>query len=215
MDNTKFRIANVVPPNERPHWTRALSDKEMLEETAQRARRHIGDGFRLKKRGDEDFGPRLDLKNMLKRVDQREEHLDFGDRLVVVSLEDDFKFWIRSVKVKARIVDTIGNKDIDKIHSGLWDWNPNLESWGICNRRYIAGTKKWSQHSPWKDGPMGKGANAEDIYAKSKAAGDEIVRALHRMKVPVGLILWWEDDHFDHVHYEGHTQRGGTPARSC
>lgn len=91
--------------------------------------------------------------------------------------------------------------------------NSQLISLGVCNRRYIAGTKVWSQHS-W--------CNAWDISVPA-AAGinvryavlDQVAAFLRREKtagrLPVGAILWRIPAHYDHIHVDGSPKRTGTP----
>lgn len=80
----------------------------------------------------------------------------------------------------------------------------DLWSGGIYNRRKIAGSKTWSQHS-W--------GNALDLMTRDLATGDR-VRAWLRSNalwLPVGTVLWRVPAHFDHLHIEGKPKRRGVP----
>jgi hypothetical protein len=103
---------------------------------------------------------------------------------------------------------------VTEISAALFDRFAGLVvSWGIYNRRPIAGTLTWSQHS-W--------GNAEDI---SNAAGTSRMSTLDSVyrwmvaersagRLPLGTILWRVRDHYDHIHYEGLPKQFGTPPLS-
>lgn len=83
-----------------------------------------------------------------------------------------------------------------------------LWSGGIYNRRYIAGTKTWSQHAY---------GNAYDIMVKNKEIGDKVFDYLMKMKtngVKIGTVLWQVPAHYDHLHIEPARKRRGTPPRT-
>jgi hypothetical protein len=127
---------------------------------------------------------------------------------------------------------TDGNSDIDKIFTWLVE-NENGRNGGICNKRNIAGSSQWSQHSPW--GPPDPGSNAVDWFAIPDTM-DQLYEEGHRLanaasqepgSVPVGLILcgstaWapgvgWHPssaEYHRHLHIQGRRERSGTP-RSC
>jgi hypothetical protein len=130
-------------------------------------------------------------------------------------------------------VQTEGNADIDKIFTWLVR-NENGRNGGICNRRNIAGSSSWSQHSPWP--PPDPGSNAVDWFA-SPDTMDELYEQAHRLagaasrepsSVPVGLILVgsqkWEPgsgfsqsgaEYHRHLHIQGRRTRTGSPQSSC
>lgn len=104
---------------------------------------------------------------------------------------------------------------IDPISDAVHAEFSQLVSWGKWNRRPIAGTNIWSQHS-W--------ANAEDIadpndlYASPLL--DEVAAWLrYHRKVgtvfgdgaKVGTVLWRVRNHWDHIHYERAPKQSGTP----
>lgn len=64
---------------------------------------------------------------------------------------------------------------------------------GVYNRRPIAGTNVWSQHS-W--------ANALDLHVDSLEDGDTVHAYLSEHKTALGIrvLLWRVTAHFDHVH---------------
>lgn len=77
---------------------------------------------------------------------------------------------------------------------------------GVYNRRPIAGTSTWSQHS-W--------GNAWDIGVKDPTTGDRVHSYLAAKRLaralPIGTILWRVRNHFDHIHVEGVPKQTGTP----
>ena len=102
-----------------------------------------------------------------------------------------------------------------EVRSALWSKfaDVGLVSWGIYNRRPIAGSTIWSQHS-W--------ANAEDISIPAAYGSlyrmtqlDKISAWIHTQRatgsLPIGNSLWRVADHFDHIHYEGSPKFTGTP----
>jgi hypothetical protein len=89
-----------------------------------------------------------------------------------------------------------------------WFDSGRLRQWGVYNRRYIAGTRTWSQHA-W--------GNAWDIGIPRMADGDVLYSWLLQQRrvgaLPIGTILWRVPDHFDHIHVEGTPKQTGTPPR--
>lgn len=78
---------------------------------------------------------------------------------------------------------------------------------GQYNRRKIANTNTWSQHS-W--------ANAPDIHVQSLADGDIIYAWLVQNKAALGIrnILWRVTNHYDHLHVDVWPKGVGTPPYS-
>jgi hypothetical protein len=101
-------------------------------------------------------------------------------------------------KIRTAILDEFGVEFDD----GL------LRNLGVYNRRKIAGSQTWSQHS-W--------GNAWDIGVRSWSMddGDRLVAWLRKERdsgqLPIGLILWRVKDHFDHIHVEGKPKWTGVP----
>jgi hypothetical protein len=87
---------------------------------------------------------------------------------------------------------------------------PTAYSLGTYNRRKIAGSTRWSQHS-W--------ANAEDVGVGSLELGDSVFRWLEQNAVRLNLRhfsgwrpgLWRIPYHYDHLHIEGLPTKTGTP----
>jgi hypothetical protein len=81
---------------------------------------------------------------------------------------------------------------------------------GTYNRRRIAGTSKWSQHS-W--------ANALDLHVNTIAQGDRVAAWLteHEEELGIKLVLWRHPNHWDvppplrHVHVDFWPKGIGTP----
>ena len=86
-----------------------------------------------------------------------------------------------------------------------------LYSLGVYNRRFIAGTRIWSQHSwgnAWNVGVRrderhrgGAGDRLNTWLLAERRAGRLLIR----------LILWRIRRHFDHLHIEGAPKKRGTP----
>jgi len=85
---------------------------------------------------------------------------------------------------------------------------------GQYNRRPIAGTKVWSQHS-W--------GNALDLHvsvgradAVEKANGDRIAKWLRSNKTALGVkaVIWWTTSHYDHIHVDFWPKGHSTPPKS-
>jgi len=214
----RYIVATGTDSRHKPHWTRPGGQAAALDALDRRAKRRRAGGFRLKERGDRNYGRRVDYRELRSRARARMGHLRIGEVLQVLNEGNLDVYLVRAIQIEAIVPDTVGNRAIDKIHGALWSWRPKLNSWGICARRKIAGTTTWSQHSPWPRGPNGKGSNAEDVQARTMAEGDAVAAKLRRLKqdgLPVGLILWRVPSHYDHVHYQGEPERTGQPRSSC
>lgn len=88
---------------------------------------------------------------------------------------------------------------------------PTAYTMGTYNRRKIAGSSAWSQHS-W--------SNAEDIGVGTLALGDEVLAWLQANATRLGLrrfgirrrpALWKVKNHYDHLHVEGLPTMTGIP----
>jgi hypothetical protein len=53
-----------------------------------------------------------------------------------------------------------------------------------------------------------------DIMVPNRATGDRVAAYLRAngSRLSVGNVLWWVDDHYDHVHVEGFPLGTGTPS---
>lgn len=110
----------------------------------------------------------------------------------------------------------MGTPALDQIRKALWAEyaGTSLVSWGVWNRRRIAGSTSWSQHA-W--------GNAEDVSSPTAKGLDHRTELLddvaawlrgHRAVLPIGTVLWQTKDHYDHVHYEAVPKMKGTPPKS-
>ena len=150
-----------------------------------------------------------------------------GD-VILLDIEDyPYTIGTRIIDVSPPTKQTEGNSDIDKIFTWLIN-NKKGRNGGICNRRSIAGTSTWSQHSPWP-GPD-PGSNAVDWFS-SPDTMDELYDQGHdvvRANLPIGLVLVgnqaWEPgrgwhlssaEYHRHLHIQGQPERGGSPQGSC
>lgn len=99
-------------------------------------------------------------------------------------------------------------KQVTESRYDTWFDSGRLRQWGVYNRRYIAGTRTWSQHA-W--------GNAWDIGIPRLADGDVVAAWLIAQRragtLPIGTILWRVPDHFDHIHVEGSPKQTGTPPK--
>lgn len=77
----------------------------------------------------------------------------------------------------------------------LQRYGPLVTKVGQYNRRPIAGTTTWSQHS-W--------GNALDFHVRNKAHGDQIADWLRANAKALGVrtTLWWVRSHYDHIHVD-------------
>lgn len=208
-------------------WTRPKDLRAALRILRRRARRAGASTLALKRRGSDRWGrPRtLDeglarLREILPRAPVGEVwwvRLDYGPQVLTV----------RVVAPTARVAETAGNSRIDRIYGEVTArWQ--VESWGICNRRYIDGTTTWSQHCPWP--APDPGSNAWDIHAsrrRMRKIADELARNAEAWGV--GRVIYdgrvWDRTrgwhvspgigHQDHIHVEGYPERSGTPRGSC
>ena len=93
---------------------------------------------------------------------------------------------------------------------------PGAVSWGVYNRRYIAGTRIWSQHA-WGNAidVSNFGGIAAELYPRF-AYLDRVYEWLKakRDELPIGTVLWRVPAHFDHIHVEGLPKQYGSPPAS-
>lgn len=100
---------------------------------------------------------------------------------------------------------------IRRLISEVYPRFPRAFTMGTYNRRKIAGSNTWSQHS-W--------ANAEDIGVPTLTDGDAVFAWLKLNATRLGLrrfglrrrpALWRVRNHFDHLHVEGRPKKKGIP----
>lgn len=156
-----------------------------------------------------------------------------GD-VVLIDIEDyPYTVSTRVINDEQPTIASDGNHDIDKI----WTWllrNEKGRNGGICNRRPIAGSSTWSQHSPWPSPDPGSNAVDWFSYPDTMDAlydqGARLATAARTdpVEVPVGLILvgskaWtpsagWHTsgaEYHRHLHIQGRKTRTGTPRAAC
>lgn len=80
---------------------------------------------------------------------------------------------------------------------------PALIDGGYYNRRKIAGTQTWSQHA-W--------GNATDLFGE-RALLDATAKYCrdNKTRLRINNILWWQRDHYDHIHLDFIPKQTGTP----
>lgn len=101
---------------------------------------------------------------------------------------------------------TPGLKQIAELVFAEFGDDPALSNGGVYNKRYIAGTTKWSQHAY---------GNAIDLMIGSDMhLGDQIARFLRANERRVGgycELLWRVPSHYDHIHVSASPCRAGNP----
>jgi hypothetical protein len=221
----KYRVAEQAP---NPNWAKygLMNLTDAMDQVRKLAgtRPNQGDGYRFRDYDPHDpYGRLRDLDEVMRVLRKQASHSDVGLVGSVKSVKSHRAWLVRKVHVKARVINTFGNDDIDKIHTYIWReyGNADPESWGVYNRRLIAGSSSWSQHAYCPP-------NAEDVhFDSSNVMGEcahDIARKAGNGELPCGVILWAEHsllsgsivaDHWDHFHYEGRTERQGTPPSHC
>ena len=85
----------------------------------------------------------------------------------------------------------------------LFERFPTVVDGGYYNRRKIAGTNTWSQHS-W--------GNATDLFGP-RATLDSVAKYCRQEKTRLNIrnLLWWVRDHYDHIHLDFNPKQAGTP----
>jgi hypothetical protein len=166
----------------------------------------------------DEWGPFRKFQPAYERLPARLKDMKVGNTLLT---DTDHRYiLIRKVKQHIQLPDSPGTEAIDIIRWHLYRQFPQLESWGICNCRLVAGTWTWSQHAY---------CNAEDVHASSEVmlkAANYLKRKGQGGVLPVGQVIHnrrvWEpgyadwrayggiNPHTDHVHYGG-PNKTGTP----
>jgi hypothetical protein len=217
--SVKYRIARKPDGDKKPRWSKPLGIGEAHDLAIQRLQRHRG-GYRIREMDPgEEFGPVRTLPELKRPLRKRMSNGRVGDKWTVDANSDAYELLIRKVDVEPplHIVDTGGNQRLDKLHALIMQEfkGKGLQNWGVCVRRYIAGTFQWSQHSPWPQDHCE--ANAID-YGAGTALLDQLYRFIQQLKnqgEPVGLVLWRVSGHWDHLHLEASPTRGGSHCGSC
>lgn len=215
----KYRIARVEDDGP-TRWSPGTGLYEARDKVIRRMRPHQGKGYRLRlAEPNEQPGPVRTLDELHKILDDRMKHMELGDMLIVRALKDDHRIAIRKVNVKPplQIRDIGGNARIDRLNALIVRefQGKGLQNWGVCVRRYIAGTTTWSQHSPWPQDSCE--SNAID-YGGSMYLLDQVFRYTQRLKAqgePVGTVLWRVSGHWNHLHLEAEPHRPGWPCSGC
>lgn len=228
---SEFRIATKIPhdADKSPDWGQVLTEQAVVKELMKRADTHRGAGFKLRERS-EDYGVKRQYFELDKQVHLRlNKKFEVGSVLVAWAMKDDVQWLIRRVETEPKVVNVpSGNDGIDVNHSLIFGKegrkkHPRAESWGILNKRYIAGTTIWSQHSPWPQDSCT--SNAEDFHAPTLAEMQAICNDVEANGRVEKMLLagreWlpgtgWRYvgsyiDHFDHAHIEPLPTRGGQP----
>lgn len=225
-----YRIATKVPwEDDLRDWSARFSTAAGAAHDLQdRARAHRGKGYRVRvhEPGD-DWGPRRSLKELDDTAARRLEHMGFGDVLWIKNETDGVEWRIRKLHDEdpPDVQLPEANTHVDYLYGYLFREHrgdfPGIESWGTCNRRYIAGTTTWSEHSPWL--APDPGCNALDVHASYAVMND----VAHRVdSLPhVAKVLFYNHEwtkatgwisanigHYDHVHIEGPRDHGGLAA---
>lgn len=112
-----------------------------------------------------------------------------ADRLPLAELPEAADFWPTTIQ---------------RIYREVYGGFPGADFWGVYNRRLIAGTSSWSQHS-W--------ARAIDIGVSGDSdLGNRIAAFLQSRPYDRSIrILWRVHAHFDHLHVEMVPACSGTP----
>jgi hypothetical protein len=209
--------------------TQRWSRKRDLDKTIALLKRKLAGAstVALKRRGSDRWGQFRPIDEALERLRKHLANASAGAVWFLRSDADTEDWAVRCVEDAAPLQETIGNSKIDRIYSEVTArWK--VESWGICNRRYIDGTTTWSQHCPWP--APDPGSNAWDIHASTFTMG-RVAKALaanaEKWEVGRGIYagrVWdrvrgWHDSpgigHYDHIHVEGYPERTGTPRSGC
>jgi hypothetical protein len=219
----RYRLATVVPWNDTKDWSGDINTVDgVIHEVSLRARKHQGQQFDEKRRG-QPFGNDRPLPETLDAAHHDLVQGPFGEIVVVRAHLDNVEWWVR----KLRDTDPVANLPEANVHIDyLYNWvngrhYAGLENWGTCNRRFIDGTTEWSQHSPWQ--APDPGCNAIDWHSTYQVMYD-LSRDVARNRNHCAKILFYGHEwtpgtgwisapsighsHDDHVHMEGPIDHG-------
>jgi len=165
-----------------------------------------------------EWGPFRKFQVAYDHLPSRLKDMHVGNTLLTET--DHRSILVRKVRTNIQVPDSPGNEAIDIIRWYLYRQFPQLESWGICNCRLVAGTWSWSQHAY---------CNAEDVHGGAEVmqkAAAFLKRKGNAGDIPLGQVIYnrryWEpsfadwkpyygvNPHTDHVHFGG-PNRSGTP----
>lgn len=125
----------------------------------------------------------------------------------------------RTVEVLMKIVDTTGNDRVDRAFTEILSKWPNIENWGTCACRDIAGSSTWSQHS-WCNAIDMNGQDAVmlEISRWLVANADHLsvhtviyARQAWSRETPYWHYYDGVNPHYDHVHVDFDPQGYGYP----
>jgi hypothetical protein len=197
----KYRVGKTGSDS----WTPPAGKKEALRKLKQRARNYNGP-FRVKERGDNSWGPKRTLRQALKRVRIRLDDGKVGDMVLLDTSTPDVVLRIRVVETEVLAAPpSVGTAPLRNFHQAVFGQFKELESWGICNCRFIAGTNTWSQHAY---------CNAEDLNGPSMAYMDNVHKWImqNKDKYNIHYVAWRVADHYDHIHVDFDPWGQGKPA---
>jgi hypothetical protein len=210
--------------------TRALRGPRAVARVRKYAK-DIGPDWRIRRRGEPNSEARGDLDQTMERFRSMLEVSDVGERLILDGERGKYNVAVIVVELKPPLMQTAGNSKIDAIYTYVVR-TFKVRNGGICNRRVVAGTTTWSQHSPWP--PPDEGSNAVDFFAYPDTMSqlfkmaDAIVAEAKRGDLAVGRVIvgdrqWtpaasWHDyggEYHRHLHCEGSPTRSGLPRGAC
>lgn len=221
-----YKVATKVPWESGPRdWSGKFPNVDLaLREVRNRADNHRGELFDERIIGKEAFGNDRALPPTIDAAKHDLKQGPFGEVIAVRALKDEVEWRVRKIK-DADPPDvnlSEANAHIDAIYSWVFKHHrsdyPGIQNWGTCNRRYIAGSTTWSEHSPWNS--PNPGCNAIDINAgtsvmyelsRDLAGKDHVAKILyynHEWTKGTGWI-YANVGHYDHVHVEGPRDHGG------
>lgn len=204
----RYQLAEI---DNNPNWTQAGNLSETLQVTRRRADKP-GGPYRLKERGEEQWGHPQGLPSAMSNLRRRLSAASVGDLMLLRTNADRENGPILGVR-KVHVHETQKNNippvpyctpAIADVWRAVWgEFGSRISSWGIFNCRKISGSTTYSQHA-W--------ANAWDIRGTTSTLED-VARYLNNNKSRLGIanILWRVPNHYDHVHVDCHPTRTGVP----
>lgn len=212
----RYQVALI---DNNPNWSKPRQLTLTTMNGRNRANK-LGGPYRVKKRGEKNWGKPSGLPDAMSDVRRRLFAGDVGD-MILLQCDSDKRnspvIGFRKVHRK-RILENVPpvpacTPQVADIWREVWaKFGGKITSWGICNCRKIAGSTSWSQHA-W--------CNAWDIHG-SVGTMSEVAHFLmaNRDRLQLAAVLWQGrnlitgnsvDDHFDHVHTDPKPTKTGTP----